>query len=314
MGQPVRDFTDLLLTRGTVSLEQLNEAKSIAKKDDKLVGNVLVSLGYATGEEVTQALAEFHRFEYVDLTTIRIPDSVIQLVPESVARENKIIPVSDENDTIKVLVSDPFDIETIEKLRFILNRKVDTALAPQEHIQEAINRYYGQVEGESADSMLQEFTDTQIDFTETEEDKMGSDEGGDDESAPVVKLVHLMIQEAVQLRASDIHVEPFEDRVRIRYRIDGVLVERDSPPRRLLGAILSRIKILARMDIAERRRPQDGRIKITVGEKELDLRVSVIPTNHGQSCVMRLLDKDNIRVGVKQLGLGERDFKLFTSL
>jgi type IV pilus assembly protein PilB len=313
MGQPMRDFTDLLLARGVVSLEQLNEAKSIAKKEDKPIGTILAALGYATGEEVTQALAEFHRFEYVDLTTVRIPDHVIQLVPESVARENKIIPISDENDTIKVLVSDPFDIETIEKLRFILNRKVDTALAPQEHIQEAINRYYGQVEGESADSMLQEFTDTQIDFTETEEDKMTSEDEGD-ESAPVVRLVHLMIQEAVQLRASDIHVEPFEDRVRIRYRIDGVLIERDSPPRRLLGAILSRLKILAKMDIAERRRPQDGRIKITVGEKELDLRVSVIPTSHGQSCVMRLLDKDNIRVGVKQLGLGDRDFKLFTNL
>jgi type IV pilus assembly protein PilB len=310
----MRDYTDLLLARGIVSLEQLNEAKQMAKKEDRQIGACLVSLGYATGEEVTMALAEFYRFEYVDLTAVRIPDPVIQLVPESVARENKIIPYAEEDDTIKVLVSDPFDIETIEKLRFILNRKVDTALAPQELIQEAINRYYGQVEGESADSMLQEFTDTQIDFTETEEDKMSDDEGYDEDSAPVVKLVQLMIQEAVQLRASDIHVEPFEDRVRIRYRIDGVLVERDSPPRRLLGAILSRIKILARMDIAERRRPQDGRIKITVAEKELDLRVSVIPTNHGQSCVMRLLDKDNIRVGVKQLGLCDRDFKLFTGL
>ncbi len=314
MDQPMRDYTDLLLARGIVSLEQLNEAKQMAKKEDRQIGACLVSLGYATGEEVTMALAEFYRFEYVDLTAVRIPDPVIQLVPESVARENKIIPYAEEDDTIKVLVSDPFDIETIEKLRFILNRKVDTALAPQELIQEAINRYYGQVEGESADSMLQEFTDTQIDFTETEEDKMSDDEGYDEDSAPVVKLVQLMIQEAVQLRASDIHVEPFEDRVRIRYRIDGVLVERDSPPRRLLGAILSRIKILARMDIAERRRPQDGRIKITVAEKELDLRVSVIPTNHGQSCVMRLLDKDNIRVGVKQLGLCDRDFKLFTGL
>jgi type IV pilus assembly protein PilB len=136
----------------------------------------------------------------------------------------------------------------------------------------------------------------------------------DENSAPVVRLVGLMIQEAVQLRASDIHVEPFEDRVRIRYRIDGVLVERDSPPRRLLGAILSRIKILAKMDIAERRRPQDGRIKVTVGEKELDLRVSIIPTNHGQSSVMRLLDKDNIKVGVRQLGLCDRDFKVFTNM
>ncbi len=123
-----------------------------------------------------------------------------------------------------------------------------------------------------------------------------------------------MINEAVQLRASDIHIEPFEDRVRVRYRIDGVLVERDSPPRRLLGAILSRIKILAKMDIAERRRTQDGRIKITAGDKELDLRVSVIPTSHGQSVVMRLLDKDNIKVGVRQLGLSEKTYETFTQL
>ena len=314
MDQPMRDFTDLLLSRGVVSLDQLKEAKSTSKKEDITIGQALVNSGYASSEEVTQALAEFYRFEYVDLSTIRIPDHVIQLVPESVARENKIIPVSDEDGTIKVLVTDPFDIETIEKLRFILNRKVETALAPQEQIIEAINRYYGQVEGESADSMLQEFTDTQIDFTETEEDKIAAEEGEGDDSAPVVRLVHYMIAEAVQLRASDIHVEPFEERVRIRYRIDGVLVERDSPPRRLLGAILSRINILAKMDIAERRRPQDGRITITVGEKELDLRVSIIPTNHGQSSVMRLLDKDNIKVGVKQLGLADKDFKTFSGL
>ena len=157
--------------------------------------------------------------------------------------------------------------------------------------------------------MLQEFTDTAIDFTETAEESVSHDEAVDESSAPIVRLVHLLISEAVQLRASDIHIEPFEDRVRIRYRIDGVLIERDSPPRRLLGALLSRIKILAKMDIAERRRPQDGRIKITVGEKQLDLRVSVLPTNHGQSVVMRLLDKDNIRVGVRQLGLADADFR-----
>ena len=310
----MRDFTDLMLTRGLISLDQLSEAKLISNKEDKAIGLCLVKLGYASGEEVAQSLAEFYKFEFVDLSTIKIPDHVIQLVPESVARENKIIPISDTDETIKVLVSDPFDIETIEKLRFILNRKIETAISSVEQIQEAINKYYGQTEGESADSMLQEFTDTQIDFTETEEDKAKAEEGADENSAPVVRLVQFMIQEAVQLRASDIHIEPFEDRVRIRYRIDGTLVERDSPPRRLLGAINSRIKILANMDIAERRRAQDGRITITVGEKELDLRVSVIPTNHGQSTVMRLLDKDNIKVGVKQLGLGERDFKVFTGL
>ena len=128
-------------------------------------------------------------------------------------------------------------------------------------------------------------------------------------SAPIVRLVHLIITEAVQLRASDIHIEPFEDRIRVRYRIDGVLVERDSPPRRLLGALLSRVKILSKLDIAERRRTQDGRIKVTVGEKELDLRVSVIPTNHGQSVVMRILDKDSIKVGLRQLGFSDDDFQ-----
>ncbi len=181
-------------------------------------------------------------------------------------------------------------------------------------ILEAINKHYGQVDGESADSMLQEFTDTAIDFTETTQETVSDDESVDESSAPIVRLVQLIINEAVQLRASDIHIEPFEDRLRIRYRIDGVLVERDSPPKRLTGALLSRMKILAKMDIAERRRPQDGRIKITAGQKELDLRVSVLPSNHGQSVVMRLLDKDNIRVGVRQLGLSESDFRLFKNL
>jgi len=314
MDQPMRDFTDLLLRKGIVGLDQLSEASNLARETDIQVGDALIKLGYAAADDVYRALAAFHKLEYVDLTTIRIADEVIQLVPESVARENNVIPYQNaDDDSLRVLVSDPFDLETIEKLRFILNRKVETALAPREAITEAINRYYGQVEGESADSILQEFTDTQIDFTETSEDGggSGSDDSADEASAPVVRIVSLMIQEAVQLRASDIDVEPFETRVRIRYRIDGVLVERDSPPRRLLGAILSRIKILAKMDIAERRRPQDGRIKVTVGEKELDLRVSIIPTNHGQSAVMRLLDKDNIKIGVRQLGLSERDFKIF---
>jgi type IV pilus assembly protein PilB len=308
------DFGKILVRRGIISRDQLNEAEQMAREQSANVADCLVKLGYATGEEVMRAMAEFHGMEFVDLVEFKIPEEVIELVPESVARENAALPLAQEDDSLKVAISDPFDIETIEKLRFILNRKVETALAPREAILEAINRYYGQVEGESADSMLQEFTDTAIDFTETEDSDAAASDVVDENSAPVVRLVQVMIQEAVQLRASDIHIEPFEDRIRIRYRIDGVLIERDSPPRRLLGAILSRIKILSKLDIAERRRPQDGRIKVTVGEKELDLRVSVIPTNHGQSVVMRLLDKDSIKVGIRQLGLGEEDFRKFQGL
>jgi len=308
------DFRDILLRRGVISKDQLAEAEQIARERRLTVADALVSLQYASPEDVMMAIAKQHGLRFVNFKEVKIPPHIVELVPESVARENVILPMAEEEDALLVVASDPLDLETFDKLRFILNRKIEIALAPKPAILEAINKFYGQVEGESADSILQEFTDTAIDFTETEGDAVADDEAVDENSAPVVKLVHLMITEAVQLRASDIHVEPFEDRVRIRYRIDGVLVERDSPPRRLLGAIISRIKILAKMDIAERRRCQDGRIKITAGEKQLDLRVSVIPTNHGQSVVMRILDKDNIKVGVRQLGLSERNYETFNSL
>ncbi len=307
------DFTEVLLFKGVISPEQLAEAQMLASEQKRSVADCLQNLDYATGEEVVRAMAEHHGMRYVDLSSVKIPDDIIELVPEAVARENSVIPLAENGEALTVIISDPFDLETIEKLRFILNRSIDTALAPKGAIQEAINRHYGQIEGESADSMLQEFTDTAIDFTETEEDS-GGGEAVDENSAPVVRLVQLLIQEAVQLRASDIHIEPFETRIRVRYRIDGMLIERDSPPRRLLSAITSRIKILSRLDIAERRRPQDGRIKVTVGEKELDLRISIIPTSHGQGTVMRLLDKDNIKIGVRQLGLSEYNYKLFQQL
>ena len=315
MATSMTNFTEILLRRGVVSPDQITEADQMSRETNSNLAECLTKLGYASGEEVTQAMAEFHNMEYVDLSEITIPEQIIELVPESVARENVILPLGEEGDALKVIVWDPFDIETIEKLRFILNRRVETALAPRENILESINRYYGLIEGESADSMLQEFTDTAIDFTETEGDDFSSEGTGIDEnSAPIVRLVQMMITEAVQLRASDIHIEPFDDRIRIRYRIDGVLIERDSPPRRLLSSIISRVKILSDIDIAERRKPQDGRIRVSVGEKELDLRVSVIPTNHGQSVVMRLLDKDNIKIGIRQLGFGDYDFQRFNGL
>jgi type IV pilus assembly protein PilB len=307
-------FVQILIRQRVISQEQLAEAKQMAKQTGTGVGDALIRLGYATGEEVMRAVAEENGLDFVNLNEVVIPPAIIELVPESLARENAILPMSKEDGALKVIVSDPQDYDTLDKLRFILNFDVKIALAPRENILEAINRYYGQTEGESADSMLQEFTDTAIDFTETEQETRGQEEVVDESAAPIVRLVQLIISEAVQLRASDIHIEPFEDRVRVRYRIDGVLVERDSAPRRLLGAILSRIKILAKMDIAERRRPQDGRIKISVGVKELDLRVSVLPTNHGQSVVMRLLDKDSIKVGVRQLGMSDEVFRKFKNL
>jgi len=291
----------------------LEEAKQLAAQSGMKLPDALVRLGYASGEDVMQVMAEQHGLEYVDLNRLSIPPNVVELVPESVARENVVIPLAEDDGQLRVAVCDPDDFATFDKLRFILNRRIEICLAPREAILEAINRYYGQTSGESQDSVLSEVTDTAIDFTQVETD-MGNIQDADESSAPVVRLVHLIISEAVQLRASDIHIEPFEDRVRIRYRIDGYLIERDNAPRRLLGAILSRIKILARMDIAERRRPQDGRIKMNIGEKQLDLRVSILPSNWGQAVVMRILDKDNIKIGLRQLGFSEEDYQKFRQL
>src|SRR5204862_3538117 len=240
---------------------------------------------------------------------VTIPPSVIELVPESVARENFVLPLSQENGALKIIMSDPSDFDTITKLQFILNKDITPVLAPREQIVEAINRHYGQTETESVDSMLQEFTDTAIDFTETEATSGGMT--GDESDAPVVKLCNLIISEAIGLRASDIHIEPFGDRVRVRYRIDGVLVERDSPPLRLLAPLTSRIKIMGNIDISEKRRPQDGRIKMSVQGQHFDLRVSVLPTVHGQSTVMRILDRTSIQVSIRELGFAEEDHKRF---
>jgi type IV pilus assembly protein PilB len=306
------DFTEILVRRQILSADQLEEARGLAQQTGAKLPDTLIKLGYANSEQIMTAVAEFHGLQFIDLTEVTIPAAVVELVPESVARENIILPLAQDNGALKIIMSDPSDFDTVQKLQFILNKDITPVLAPREQIIEAINRHYGQSETESVDSMLAEFTDTAIDFTETESTTAAA--ASDESDAPVVKLVNLIIQEAVSLRASDIHIEPFADRIRIRYRIDGVLVERDSPPRRLLAPMLSRIKIMASVDIAEKRRPQDGRIKMNLNGKHYDLRLSLLPTTHGQSAVMRILDRGNIQVSIKDLGFGEDDFARFQQI
>src|SRR5437868_5884955 len=315
------DFTEILIRKEILGPDQLAEAKTLQQQTGAKIQDALVKLGYASAEEIMSAIAEFHGLQFVNLTEVTIPAAVIELVPESVARENIVLPMSQENGALKIIMSDPTDFDTMQKLQFILNKDIQPALAPREQIVEAINRHYGQTETESVDSMLQEFTDTAIDFTDTATatmrtatDKTMLAEVEDEQGAPIVKLCNLMINEAINLRASDIHVEPFADRVRIRYRIDGILVERDCPPRRLLAPIVSRLKIMSQIDIAEKRRPQDGRIKTVVNGKHFDMRVSILPTVHGQSVVMRILDRGNITVGIRDLGFGEQDYQRFHSI
>lgn len=309
-----RDWTEILVRRGVIGPDQLKEAE----RSGGSVEEALVKLGYADAEDVVKAKAEQHGLQFIDLREIEIPPAVVTLVPESLARENIVMPLAEGNGSIKVIMDDPLGFEAIEKLQFVLNREIEVALAPREAIVEAINKYYGAVGGEteSVDTMLTEFTDTQIDFADDVGVTSGLSSANtmEEGDAPVIRLVHLIIQEAVASRASDIHIEPFAERVRIRYRIDGVLMERDSAPRRLLGAMVSRLKIMGSIDIAEKRRPQDGRIKINVSGKDVDLRVSILPTTHGQSVVMRILDRDNIKVSLQDLGFSEEDYGKFKQL
>jgi len=307
------DFLEQFIHDGTISADQLEEAIGAARNMGIMPEDALVKLGYVDEVRIAAAKAEAFGIQYTDLDNSEIPHAIIELVPESMARENTCIPVDFVGERITIAVVDPMNLEVMDKLRFMLNRDVELSMAPKDSIVAAINRHYGQTETESVDSMLMEFTETAIDFTETELNEAAT-EAADDEKSPIVRLVNLIITEAANMRASDIHVEPFEDRIRIRYRIDGVLVERDSPPRRLLSALTSRMKIMARMDIAEKRRPQDGRIKTRVGGKEIDLRVSVIPTNHGQGIVLRILDRDNIKVGIRNLGFSEENYRRFQNV
>jgi type IV pilus assembly protein PilB len=308
----MRDWLERFVDDGTIGESQLEEARSMAANLGITPEDALVRLGYISGGDLGRAQAEEFGYDYIELEGRQIPHSVIELVTESLARENLVIPIESDGDSVVIAMNNPNNIEVLDKLRFVLNRDIRTVMAPLESITAAINRHYGQSETESVDSMISEFTETQIDFTDVE--AAAALKGDEDDSAPIIRLANLIISEAVRERASDIHIEPFEDRVRIRYRIDGVLLERDSPPKRLLGALMSRFKIMARMDIAEKRRPQDGRIKTRAGSKEFDLRVSILPTNHGQALVMRILDRDNIKIGIRNLGFSDDNYRTFQNI
>ncbi len=306
------DLLQRFVDDGTIGESQLEEARQMASQIGITAEDALIRLGYISGNDLGRAQAAEFNYEYIDLEGVQIPNSIIELITESMARENIVIATGMNGDTVIVAMHNPNNIEVLDKLRFVMNRDIKVVMAAVESIQGAINRHYGQTETESVDTMISEFTETAIEFTETE--AKAAVKGDEDDSAPIIRLANLIISEAVQMRASDIHVEPFEDRIRIRYRIDGSLIERDSPPKRLLGALLSRFKIMANMDISEKRRPQDGRIKTRMGSKEFDLRVSILPTNHGQAVVMRILDRDNIKIGIRNLGFSDDNYRSFQNI
>jgi type IV pilus assembly protein PilB len=305
-----RMIGEILAELGLVTPQQIQQAlKQQMGGDTKKLGEILVELGVCSIEDITMALADQHGLEMVDLDSIDIPREVIAMVSAGLARQHHIVPIDFSDGVLTVAIPDPLDLFSLDELRFVLNCNIDPVLANRDSIDRSLNSYYGLEDGK-VDELLKEIGDDEVSVVKTGE----IEDAETALDAPVIKLVTLLITNAVKARASDIHVEPMADRLRIRYRVDGVCFDVDPPPKRLQGPILSRIKIMAGMDMAEKRRPQDGRIKIRLAGKELDLRVSALPATHGESIVMRILDRENISVGLDDLGFHADDSQAFHAL
>ena len=301
---------EILLDVGLVTHDQVEAARAAPQADGNVV-DTLVRQHVVTAMQVTQAMATHAGMETVSLRSHTIPQEVIDSVPRHIARRYKAIPVFKHDNALAVAISDPTDLDIVDSLHYALKCEIEPMVAPKEEIEEALTRYYGGAE-ETVDKMLQEITEGDISLSAGELDQNVGTETAED--APIIKLVHLMIANAYRARASDIHIEPLERRLRVRFRIDGELAEVDNPPKRLQPSIISRIKIMSNMSIAEKRLPQDGRIQMNVIGRDIDLRVSTVPTSHGESIVMRILDKESLKLGLPELGFLSDDQATFERL
>ncbi len=304
---------EILENVGLVTREQAIAARTLATQEDEGVMEVLAREGVVGKLDMLKALAGQFGMETISLQGLDIPREVLDMVPGDVAQRYKVVPVFKNDNVLTVALGDPLDVDTLDGLRYVLKCNVEGVVAPPEEIEKAIANYYGRATG-AVESMLTEITEGTLALPDGVQQQLVGDENVTESDAPIIKLVSLIIMEAFRSRASDIHLEPMPKKFRVRYRIDGVLHEVDSPPKRLQSAIISRVKIMANMSIAEKRVPQDGRIQINVMGRDLDLRVSSIPTSHGESIVMRILDKAGIALGLPQLGFFSDDQQIFERL
>ncbi len=302
----------LLVSANIVTEEQLEKALDLQKKEGGRVGSNLIKLGFLNEEQLVEFLSKQYGVPSIDLNPEETDTSIIKFIPYEVAQKYQIFPVSKNGATLTLAMTDPSNVFAIDDVKFMTGYEVQPVVASDTAIKDAISRHYEQ--SDALQSVVDNIDmDDSLDLIQEEEDDVDVSALKDAvEEAPVVKLVNLILSEAIVRGASDIHVEPYEKTFRIRYRIDGVLYDIMQPPVRLKAALTSRIKIMSELDIAERRLPQDGRIKLKVRNKPIDLRVSTLPTLFGEKIVMRILDKSNLNLDLTKLGFEEqalRDFE-----
>src|SRR3990170_1648330 len=304
---------ELLIREKLITSEQLNEALSTQKREGGKLGLNLTKLGYITEKDLITFLSKQYGIPTIDLYTHEIDPEVSKLIPEDVSKKYQVLPVSRTGSTLVVAMADPSNIFAIDDIKFLTGYNVESVVASEAAIKAALEKAYAAPEVEMAvDDVLTEFDETEMEVMKEEDEVDIGDLKKAVEDAPVVKLVNYILTEAIKKKASDIHIEPYEKAFRVRYRVDGVLHEFMKPPMKLRNAIVSRIKIISSLDIAERRLPQDGRIKLKLGkDKEMDYRVSVLPTLFGEKVCMRLLDKSNLQLDMTKLGFEEKALKDF---
>src|SRR4051794_34684131 len=294
-----------------VSRPQIESARVRLNGTNNIV-DILIKDGVFTESDVSRTLAAQAHMDWIDLSSMNVPAEVIKQIRAEDARRFKVVPVGFGETGLMVAVSDPLDIDTIDSLSFLLQREIELVCSSPDKIREALIKYYGTAD-EAAD-ILQEQIGEGVDLGFELTEEIGTAEG-DEADAPIIRMVSMLLVEAHKSGASDIHLEPLDKKFRVRFRIDGVLQEMQAPPKRLQSAILSRIKIMTgSMSIAEKRLPQDGRIQVKIKKKPIDLRVSTIPTNHGESIVMRVLDKSSLLLGLPELGFFSDDQETFERL
>ena len=300
-----KDIGELLVKENIITVEQLAEAKGKARAAGGSLGSHLIKMGFVQEADFMAFLSKIFKVPAIDLDSFEIEKSVLDLVTAEVCKKHVVMPISQAGNTLVVAFADPSNIFVKDDLQFITRCKIEVVIASERSILLAISKYF--TKSASLGSMMSEIKTVDLQ-AETNQVVDTEDLSGD---APVVKFVNAIIADAVTARASDIHIEPYETRFRVRFRIDGILVEKSEPPASLAPAIASRIKIMSKMNIAERRRPQDGRLKVRVQNRTVDFRVSCLPTLFGEKIVMRILDKTALQVDMTQLGFERDDLDVF---
>ncbi len=311
---------DVLVKSGRITTEQLQQGLALQKEKGGRIGSALVKIGVLSEKELVEFLSQHFGVPAIDLGRVEVDESVIKIIPADVARKYTILPVAKVGAKITLAMIDPTNVFAMDDIKFMTGYNVDPVVSSESALRGAIDKYYGSTHAIELKKVMEDLTepataDSSLEVLEEEEDLDLDTLEKESEEAPVVRLVNIILTDAIKRGASDIHIEPYEKDYRVRYRIDGVLYEMMHPPLRLREAITSRCKILAKLDIAEKRLPQDGRIKIKTRiqerVKDLDYRVSVLPTIFGEKIVMRLLDKDNLMLDMTRLGFETDSLRRF---